>query len=108
MTWQIDPYTYRSDPKPGEAPLTNCNGRRAPLMHLIARGETGVQLPDGWRRVTRDNAAAKAGIKPASVRSELTQMVARGTLQLNDLGEGDYNVRITEKGYEMLAQEGVI
>jgi hypothetical protein len=107
-TWQIDPDTYRRDPKPGEVPTTNCNGRHAPLMHLIARGETGVALPGGWRRIVRDKVAPLAGIKPASVRTELTQMVSRRTLELIDLGDGDYNVRITELGLAMLVQEGVI
>lgn len=106
MTWMIDHPTMEQ-PKPG-APDRNCNGRYAPLMHLIAKGLTGVALTDGWVRIVRDRVAPLAGIQPASVRSELSQMVKRGTLELIDLREGDYNVRITDLGWQMLAEEGVI
>lgn len=107
-SWMIDPPTHREPTAPGAALATNCNGRRAPLMHLIALALIGVELPGGWRRIDRDKAAKASGIKPASVRSELTQMVTRKTLELNDLGEGDYNVRITEFGWQMLVEEGVV
>ena len=86
----------------------SCNGRYASLMHLIATDQVGVKLADGWVRIVGDKAAAAAGIQPNSVRSELNQMVKRGTLELVDLRERDYNVRVTAAGWQMLAAEGVI
>lgn len=108
MTWMIDPPTYADEAARAAGVDARCNGRRAPLMHIIARGETGVPVGDGWIRIVRERAASLAGIKPVSVKPELQQMVGRKTLELIDLGDGDYKVRITALGIAMLEEEGVI
>lgn len=108
MTWQIDRDTYSPDrPVAANGSDRNCNGRYAPLMHLIARRETGTHVGNGWVRIVAERAAGLSGIKPGSVWSELQQMVKRGTLEAVNLGDHDYKVRITDAGWEMLIAEGI-
>lgn len=74
-----------------------------PLLAYVAQVAAEKARPSGWTRITADKAAPACGIKARTVRTELAQMAARGTIEFRNLGDGDYDVKLTDLGRSRLA-----
>jgi len=96
MSWAtID---FQNDPNLARS--TDCY--KPPLLAYVADRAEPSFRGGGWKILHANEAAQAVDIKRVSVVNELAQMAKRGTVEIDNLGDGDYRVRLTPAGQAII------